>query len=120
MAGGATIAWAQTHVGTRAQARRLVQAILNERLAACANMHPVESVFWWKGKKVEAKEFALVFKTAPDGLARLVKRLRLLHPYEVPYLAWGRNETVLPEYAAWVSAQTTRHRQPRPRRCARR
>jgi len=116
----ATIGWALTNVGGREVANRLVEAILGERLAACANMHAIESVYWWKDKRRRANEIQVLFKTSAHKLPRLVARVRELHPYEVPYLAWGEGERVLPAYAAWVSAQTRKRLSRGPRRRPRR
>lgn len=120
MVGSDTVGWALTNVGTRAQARRLVGTILRERLAACANVHAIESQYWWRDQRRRAGEFAVLFKTSNAKVPRLVARLRALHPYEVPYLAFGAGERVVPEYAAWVTAETRRRPSRKGRRGARR
>jgi periplasmic divalent cation tolerance protein len=33
-----------------AAARRLADQLLERRLIACANIHPVSSAYWWEGK----------------------------------------------------------------------
>ena len=45
-------------------ARRLAQAALAARLAACVNLIPrIESHYWWQDKLESATEVLLVFKT---------------------------------------------------------
>jgi len=66
-------------------ARRLAQAALQARAAACANLLPgVRSLYWWAGKIESASEVLILFKTARSHLARLEKIITELHPYDTP------------------------------------
>ncbi len=114
------VAWVKTHVGSRDAARRLASAVLRERLAACANLETIESDYRWRGRIVRAREVAVTMKTAPRRVAALVEAVERLHPYEVPYIAWGE-ETVPQPYASWANAETAGRRgrpSPAPRRRA--
>lgn len=89
----------------RRAADRIARALVGERLAACVNIVPVaRSVYRWRGRVESAREFLLVIKSLKRAYARLEKRLRALHPYELPeviavpiadgsrpYLAWIAN-----------------------------
>lgn len=84
------------------------RALVDERLAACANLiAPVRSIYRWDGKLADETEALAVIKTASETLAAMTARLVELHPYDVPeivalpaagghapYLAWVRGETV--------------------------
>ena len=72
--------------GSRAEARRIARAVVTRRLAACANLFevPVESVYRWKGKVEQAREFLLLMKTATAQLAGLEAEVKRLHSYDVP------------------------------------
>ena len=72
--------------GSRAEARRIARAVVTRRLAACANLFeaPVQSVYRWKGKVEEAREFLLLLKTSKARLAALEAEVGRLHSYEVP------------------------------------
>ena len=66
--------------GSKADAARIAQALVDARLAACVNIvqAPVRSVYRWKGKVETAREFLLVIKSSRRrfaALERLVKRL---------------------------------------------
>jgi periplasmic divalent cation tolerance protein len=66
-------------------ARRLAEAVLNARAAACANLVPgVESHYWWQGKHETSAEVLLVFKTTRRQLSALEKAVRAHHPYDTP------------------------------------
>jgi len=89
--------------GSAAEARRIARAVVEERLAACANILPgaVTSIYRWKRNVESAKERLLIIKTSRKRLAKLQATVERLHSYEVPefialpivagsraYLAW--------------------------------
>ncbi|MGD0094126.1 MAG: divalent-cation tolerance protein CutA [Planctomycetota bacterium] len=90
------------------EAERLARTLVEERLAACANLLPgVTSFYWWAGKLNRDPETLIVFKTAPRRVPKLLQRLKELHSYEVPeFLALPVREAN-PDYALWVHAETT-------------
>jgi periplasmic divalent cation tolerance protein len=66
-------------------AKRLAEALVGERLAACVTALPgASSTYRWKGKIERAKETVLLIKTRKSLAKRLERRVRELHPYEVP------------------------------------
>ncbi len=84
-------------------ARRLVE----ERLAACVNViRGVRSIYWWRGKVEADEEDLLVVKTSGEALEELIKRVREIHPYEVPEVIALPVEKGLAEYIAWVVEET--------------
>ena len=88
-------------------ARKIGAKLVEERLAACANLIPkVESLFRWKGKICREGESLMIVKTTQDRFTSLSRRVRQLHPYTVPeiialpivkgsrdYLLWVRDMT---------------------------
>lgn len=69
----------------KAEAEKISQALLKERLIACANIiNPVTSFFFWSGKIEKAEECLMVMKSRGDLFAELAERLKGLHSYEVP------------------------------------
>src|SRR6266516_1803793 len=66
-------------------ARRLAQAALKSRLAACANLIPkIESHYWWEGRLERTAEVLVLFKTSTRRLAELEKCILARHPYDTP------------------------------------
>jgi periplasmic divalent cation tolerance protein len=87
----------------------LARTLVEERLAACVNVHgPMRSTYRWKGRIEREPERQLVIKTTRARLPDLEARLRALHPYDLPefivvaveasdaYLAWAGGETTTP------------------------
>jgi len=69
----------------KAEAEKIAQKLLEEKLIACANIvNPVTSFFHWSGKIDKAEECLVVMKSRMDLFAELSERLKGLHSYEVP------------------------------------
>ena len=69
------------------RAAGLARTLVEERLAACVNVHsPMTSTYWWNEAVESARERQLVIKTTRGRRAALEARLRALHPYELPEL----------------------------------
>jgi periplasmic divalent cation tolerance protein len=67
------------------EARTIALAVVEERLAACANLVPrIESIYWWEDTVEEAREVLLLLKTKRALVGRLGERIRTLHSYECP------------------------------------
>ena len=66
-------------------AGRIARVLVEERLAACANiLNPVASLYWWRGRLEEARETVCILKTRADAFAAVEARVREIHPYETP------------------------------------
>src|SRR5690606_20152819 len=70
-----------TTVPTRADAIRIADMLVGERLAACVQMLPVESVYVWDGKKQNEAEILLLVKTRASLFEAAIARIRAVHPY---------------------------------------
>ena len=89
------------------RADELARTLVTERLAACVNVHgPMSSTYRWKQTVEREVERQLVIKTTADRVAALERRLRELHPYEVPELLVVPIEGGSDKYLQWVVAET--------------
>lgn len=72
--------------GSRAEARKIARAVVEARLAACANVmaSPVQSIYRWKGKVETAKEVLLLVKSTRRRFSALEREIRRLHSYDTP------------------------------------
>jgi periplasmic divalent cation tolerance protein len=72
--------------GSAKEARKIARAVVEQRMAACANMvtSPVHSIYRWKGKVESAKEFLLIIKSTQGRFAELKAAVKRLHSYDVP------------------------------------
>jgi periplasmic divalent cation tolerance protein len=84
----------------------LARALVDERLAACVNRVPVESVYRWQGQVEEAREVLLVIKTRRGLLDTLAARVRALHSYTVPEIIALPIVAGWPPYLQWLADET--------------
>jgi periplasmic divalent cation tolerance protein len=72
-------------VPSREEAVTIGRALVEERIAAAANVLPgATSFFWWEGKVQEKGETILLLKTLADNVEATVARVRQLHSYVTP------------------------------------
>lgn len=85
-------------------ARRIVKEIVDLGLAACGNIIPqIESIYRWQGKVESHGETLVIFKLTADRYPEFEKRLRSLHPYEVPEIISFKIDNGSQDYLRWVS-----------------
>ncbi|NLC23754.1 divalent-cation tolerance protein CutA [Oxalobacter vibrioformis] len=89
-------------------AKKIAQALVGEKLAACVGMMPgYQSVYRWQGAVLEASEVCLMIKTTKNQFAALSEKLVALHPYDVPELIAVPVTAGLPSYLQWVKDETS-------------
>ena len=90
----------------QSEARRIARALVDERLAACANIiGGVQSIFRWEGKVSEAEEVQLLLKTASDRYPALERRIAELHSYDTPEIIAVPIAAGSEKYLTWVREQ---------------
>lgn len=92
--------------GKPEEAERVANAVVEEGLAACANVMPgCTSIYRWHGEVERAAEVPVLFKTTPILARRLRDRIAQLHSYDLPVIeTWPAAAT--PAVFEWVSRET--------------
>jgi periplasmic divalent cation tolerance protein len=107
--------------GSQEQAALIAHALVGERLAACVNLlGPIRSIYRWQDAVQDESEHLMLIKTRAKLVAKVERRVRELHSYDVPeviavsiaqgsapYLDW------LLESTAGSAAERTRRRKRR-------
>ena len=89
--------------GSAEEAERIGRTVVEERLAACANiLGPIRSIYRWEGKVQASDEVAAIFKTHHWSADALIERIAALHSYDVPCIATWPIDKILRSYADWV------------------
>jgi periplasmic divalent cation tolerance protein len=89
------------------EARRIGTAVVNERLAACANIVPaLESIYRWQGAVVEDKEVLLILKTRAELVDAAIAKVKELHSYTCPCIVALPILTGNPAYLEWLGQET--------------
>ncbi|MDX6609124.1 MAG: periplasmic divalent cation tolerance protein [Solirubrobacterales bacterium] len=97
-----------TTAGSKEQAARIADALLDQRLAACVQtVGPIVSHYRWQGKLEREHEWQCVAKTEASLYQRVEAAIRAVHSYEepeilaIPVLAGSKG------YLDWVSASVS-------------
>ncbi|TGN14124.1 divalent-cation tolerance protein CutA [Leptospira ilyithenensis] len=90
-------------VGNFDEASLIAKKIVEDKLAACANLLPqMTSFYFWEGKLQEDREVVLIFKTNESKLESLIRQIKELHSYEVPCIVSLPIDSGNPDYLDWV------------------
>jgi periplasmic divalent cation tolerance protein len=90
----------------------LARTLVEERLAACVNVHGImTSTYRWQGAIEVEPERQVVIKTTRAVLPALETRLRALQPYDLPeFVVIGASGS--DAYALWVQDATVQDATP--------
>ena len=83
------------------EAFEISKKLLEEKLIACSNFFPVNSLYWWDNKIEAAKEFFVVMKAEKSNFKKIVSRIRQLHSYKLPAIE-KINVKTYPEAGKWI------------------
>jgi periplasmic divalent cation tolerance protein len=94
--------------GSRDEAERIAQVLLDARLSACVQLvGPVESRYWWQGSREAATEWLCLVKTRTSLVDRVVAAVRAAHSYDVPEVVAVPIVGGDPEYLRWLEAEAS-------------
>jgi len=97
--------------------KKVSDAVLKARLAACVNRVPgIFSQYWWKNRLEKAKEELLIMKTKKFLMPALIKAVKKAHPYAVPEIIALDIASGNADYLAWAAEET---RMIKEKKCAR-
>jgi len=92
----------------RESADRIASSLTSKKLAACVNItQEIRSVYRWKGKIEEATELLLIIKTRKRLLDKILREVKLNHPYQVPEVIALPIVGGSPEYMRWLIQETS-------------
>jgi len=95
-----------TTTASQEEARRIAAAVIEARLAACAQVGgPIESHYRWQGKLQTSKEWTVTMKTTAAAYQRLEQEIRRVHSYEQPEILATPAATGSEGYLKWVAEE---------------
>lgn len=83
-------------------AKSISTDIIQEKLAACASVTQVSSIYMWKGDVEDTQEFMVLYKTTTESVDHLVQYIKRHHPYETPEILQIPAESVNNSYTEWL------------------
>ncbi len=88
-------------------AKTIAKSLVEKKLAACVSILPMEcSIYRWKGKIEEQKEFLLLIKTKGKLQSKAEAHIKINHPQEVPEIISFKADKAEKIYQMWVERST--------------
>jgi periplasmic divalent cation tolerance protein len=95
-----------TVIDDRELAERIARVVVEERLAACAQVGAqIDSTYRWEGETRTDAEHPVTCKTAAHLADALTARIVELHPYDVPEVLVSSLLGGNAAYLAWIDAE---------------
>jgi periplasmic divalent cation tolerance protein len=92
---------------SESEARKIAEAVVADRLAACANIVPgMKSIYHWQGKIEQGNETVLILKTRAELFQAVETRVKELHSYSAPCIVSLPLTDVSEGYLQWIIAET--------------
>ena len=88
----------------RKEAEMISNHLLRKRLIVCANIFPIKSMYWWKGKITKSSEHVMIAKTNNKNFKKLEAEVKKIHSYEIQCIL-RINATANKEYEAWLNKE---------------
>jgi periplasmic divalent cation tolerance protein len=90
-----------------AEAERIAEAVVAERLAACVNVTAgIRSCYIWEGRQTWSNEVLLIIKTTRARFNALEERIRALHSYTTPEIVAVPVVEGCKGYLDWIDQNT--------------
>ena len=94
-------------VSPKEEAKNIAKAIIEKKLAACANIiEGITSIYEWEGEICTEEECLMIIKTKKKIFSRIKEEIVSLHPYEVPEIISLPITEGLESYLSWVDKNT--------------
>ena len=89
---------------TEEKAVKISKNLLDKRLIACSNIHPIRSLYNWEGKLQDEKEYAIMAKTKEKNYKIIKEEVKKLHSYDIPCILKIDAEAN-EEYKQWIDKE---------------
>ncbi|MEA2038123.1 MAG: divalent-cation tolerance protein CutA [Nanoarchaeota archaeon] len=86
------------------ESSKISRHLLEKKLIACTNIHPIESLYWWEGKIQEESEVVVIAKTKDSNYDKVKEEVKKIHSYDVPCIIKIKAEANS-EYDKWINEE---------------
>jgi len=91
-----------TTAADKESAKKIARLLVEKKLAACVQLLPIESIYFWQNKICEENETALLIKSRTILFEEIKTAIKENHVYEVPEIIQIPIMDGLPEYLKWI------------------
>jgi len=97
-----------TTTPTREDAQTIARLLIEEKLAACVQLLPIESFYVWQGKTQNEAEVLLLIKTRTALFENAIARIKQIHSYTVPEIVAVPFAAGFSGYLDWIGENTAK------------
>src|SRR4051812_26217296 len=95
-----------TTAPNRDEAAKIARLLIDEKLAACVQLLPVESFYVWQGATQNEAEILLLVKTRSALFEAAIARIKGAHSYQVPEIVALPFTAGFAGYLDWIDTVT--------------
>jgi periplasmic divalent cation tolerance protein len=95
-----------TTTPTREEAKEIARLLIEEKLAACVQLLPIESFYVWQGRTQNEAEVLLLIKTRSALFEKAISRIKAVHSYTVPEIVALPFTSGFAGYLDWIGKVT--------------
>jgi periplasmic divalent cation tolerance protein len=107
-AGAADYGVMLTTTPTKDEAAKIAKLLIDEKLAACVQLLPIESFYVWQGATQNEPETLLLIKTRTAMFDKAMARIKQVHTYTVPEIVALPFSAGFTGYLNWIGDVTAR------------
>jgi periplasmic divalent cation tolerance protein len=86
------------------EAKKIARHVLEKKLAACVNIFPISSMYWWKEKIEESDEVGMIIKTKSEKFKELRNEIKSMHSYTTPCICAIALEDGSQAFLNWINS----------------
>jgi len=99
--------WIYVTAADRSEAEKIGRAMVEARLAACANvLGETTAIYWWDGAVESGAEAALVLKSRAELVDEITRAIGDIHSYDCPCIVALPIAGGNPEFLSWLESET--------------
>ncbi len=91
-----------TTESSKTNALRMAKLLVQNKLAACASIKQIFSIYEWEGDIEETKEFEITIKSKPEFKDYLIDFLNKNSTYDVPQIIYKKYRSEM-KYYDWIN-----------------
>ncbi|GAB0174683.1 MAG: divalent-cation tolerance protein CutA [Candidatus Altimarinota bacterium] len=90
---------------SKPEADRISIGLLNEKLIACANSFPIDSLYHWDGSIARTQEFVTLYKTKNENIEAIKRYIENNHKYDIPCIMKIAEVSSNEGYENWIRGE---------------
>jgi len=99
-----------TTAGSKEEAKRITEALVSSKLAACVQFVTIDSYYFWEGEVQNDPEILLLIKSLKEDFSKIEESIKATHSYDVPEIIQLDIADGSADYLTWIGDVTKRAR----------